>query len=185
MQAGSLSGNGGGCLTGVVINVTAEQFDAAKRIMALVTLEAIKLIHVRAAHMNTADCPVKVMEEKARPSASAAMITGTNQFRVVVGHVITGRHGAEIEIQVDANFELIYSVPADANPTPEELQAFADTNALLNCWPYWRELVHDMAARMELPPLLLPLFRLTVSPPPSQEDQSVRPEQPQPSKANA
>jgi hypothetical protein len=72
MQAGSLSGNGGGCLTGVVINVTAEQFDAAKRIMALVTLEAIKLIHVRAAHMNTADCPVKVMEEKARPSASAA-----------------------------------------------------------------------------------------------------------------
>jgi hypothetical protein len=113
------------------------------------------------------------------------MITGTNQFRVVVGHVITGRHGAEIEIQVDANFELIYSVPADANPTPEELQAFADTNALLNCWPYWRELVHDMAARMELPPLLLPLFRLTVSPPPSQEDQSVRPEQPQPSKANA
>jgi len=172
-------------LTGVVINVTAEQFDAAKRIMALVTLEAIKLIHVRAAHMNTADCPVKVMEEKARPSASAAMITGTNQFRVVVGHVITGRHGAEIEIQVDANFELIYSVPADANPTPEELQAFADTNALLNCWPYWRELVHDMAARMELPPLLLPLFRLTVSPPPSQEDQSVRPEQPQPSKANA
>jgi hypothetical protein len=163
----------------VAIDVTAEQIEAAKRLMALSTLEAIKLIHVRAAHMSAADCPVKAMEEKPRPYAKANMIEGTNQFRVVVGHVIIGRHAGTTDLQVDASFELIYSIPADANPTPTELQAFADTNALLNCWPYWRELVHAMAARMELPPLLLPLFRLTPTPAQKQESKSALPDKPE------
>src|SRR2546422_11162541 len=148
------------------MHVTGEQVEDAKRLMALSTLEAIKLVHVRAANMSIAECPVKPMEETSRPSAKANIIEGSNQFRVVVGHVIIGRHVGQTHVQVDASFELIYSIPSDTNPTPKELQAFADTNALLNCWPYWRELVHDMVARMELPPLLLPLFRLT---PPKKE----------------
>ena len=161
-----------GSLIGVSIDVTPEQIEAAKRLMALATLEEIKLIHVRAAHMSAADCPVRTMEEKPRPTATATMIEGRNQFRVVVGHVVIGRHAGTTDLQVDASFELLYSVPADANPTPTELQAFADTNALLNCWPYWRELVQDMAGRMGLPPLLLPLFRLTPTPAQKQEDKS-------------
>lgn len=159
-------------MIGVSIDVTPEQIEAAKRLMAVATLEEIKLINVRAAHMSAPGCPVGTMEEKPRPTATAAMIEGRNQFRVVVGHVIIGRHAGttDPDLQVDANFELVYSVPADANPTPTELQAFADTNALLNCWPYWRELVHGMAARMGLPPLLLPLFRLTPTPAQAQEN---------------
>ncbi len=146
---------------GVTIHVTGEQVEDARRLMASSTLEAIRLIHVRAAHMTAVNCPVKSVEEKSRPSASAEIIEGGNQFRVVVSHVVIGRRENDTEIQVDGSFELIYSIPLETNPTSKELQAFADTNALLNCWPYWRELVRDMAARMELPPLLLPLFRLT------------------------
>ena len=176
MGEGTASGVTGGSVTGVVINVTAEQFEAAKHLMAIATLEAIRMIHVRAAHMTAPDCPVKTMEEKSRPSATASLIEGTNQFPVVVGHVMTGRHAERVEIQVDGSFELIYSVPPDTKATPVELQAFADTNALLNCWPYWRELVHDMAARMELPPLTLPFLRVKVVQPPKQEDESVQPQ---------
>ncbi len=169
----------GGCgLTGVTLNVTAEQFNAARRLMGVSTLEAIRLIHVRAAHMTVSGCPVKTMQETPRPSSTAHLVEGTNKFRVVVGHVLAGRHGEQTaEVQVDASFELLYSLPKDISPvpTPEELQAFADTNALLNCWPYWRELVHDMVARMELPPLLLPLFRLTTPPTPTKEPTPVAP----------
>ncbi len=161
-----------GSLNGVSIDVTPEQIEAAKRLMAVATLEEIRLINVRAAHMSAADCPVRTMEEKPRPTATAAMVEGSNQFRVVVENVIVGRHAEITELQVDAKFELVYSVPAGANPAPKELQAFADTNALLNCWPYWRELVHDMAGRMGLPPLLLPLFRLTPTPAQKQENKS-------------
>jgi len=39
------------------------------------------------------------------------------------------------------------------------LQAFADGNAMMNCWPYWRELVQSMVARMNLPPFVVPLLR--------------------------
>jgi hypothetical protein len=48
--------------------------------------------------------------------------------------------------------------------TSEELQAFAETNALFNAWPFFREIIHATMARMNLPPIALPLFRLTPRP---------------------
>jgi hypothetical protein len=38
-----------------------------------------------------------------------------------VNHIVHGKKGEATEIQIDTSFELIYSVPQDANPTPEEL----------------------------------------------------------------
>jgi hypothetical protein len=40
-----------------------------------------------------------------------------------VNHIVHRKKGEATEIQIDTSFELIYSVPQDANPTPEELDA--------------------------------------------------------------
>ena len=153
----------------VALQVTPEQLAQAKRLITIASLESIGLVHVRAGHLTASGCPVKLFPEKDLPTASASLIEGTNRFRVLFGHVIHGRHGAEgaNEIQVDASFELIYSFPQDADPVPsqEEMQAFADTNALMNCWPYWRELVNMIVIRMNLPPLVVPLLRWVPPPP--------------------
>jgi hypothetical protein len=150
-------------LSGIALRVTPEQVNQAKRLMASTSLESVRLIHVRAANMNIPGCPVKNIEEKPLPTATVSMIPGTNRFSVVFGHAIRGQRGPEgtTEVQVDASFELVYSFPADLDPilSIEELQAFADTNAVMNCWPYWRELVQGVVAKMNLPPLLVPLIR--------------------------
>ena len=43
---------------------------------------------------------------------------------------------------------------------PEELDAFGQVNAVFNAWPYWRELVQSSLARMSMPLLAVPVFRL-------------------------
>lgn len=68
-------------------------------------------------------------------------------------------------VQIRAVYILRYRVPESVKPSKRELSLFAETNAVLNIWPYWRQLVQDMSVRMELPPILLPLFRVGVAAP--------------------
>ena len=56
-----------------------------------------------------------------------------------------------------------YRLPADESFASEELAAFGKINGVFNAWPYWRELVHASLARMDMPTLTVPVFRL---PPP-------------------
>jgi hypothetical protein len=67
-------------------------------------------------------------------------------------------------LTIQATFELLYRLPEGVEGTSEELQAFAETNALFNAWPFFREIIHATMARMNLPPIALPLFRLTPRP---------------------
>ena len=39
-------------------------------------------------------------------------------------------------------------------------EAFAQVNAVFNAWPYWRELVQASLARMSMPALTVPVFRV-------------------------
>ena len=50
--------------------------------------------------------------------------------------------------------------PDEESFSSEELEAFGEVNAVFNAWPYWRELVQASLARMLLPPLTLPVFRV-------------------------
>jgi hypothetical protein len=120
-------------------------------------------------------CPVKAVEEKEMPTAIAELVEGSNRFRVIFGHSMRGRRGVEgaTEVQIDATFEIIYSFPKELDPvpSPEELEAFAQSNAVMNCWPYWRELVQTTVAKMNLPPLVVPLLRYVPLKPPKKADQ--------------
>lgn len=172
-------------MNSVALQVTPEQIQQAKRLMTIAALETIRLIHVRAAHMTAPGCPVRTVAEKEMPTASANLIAGTNRFRVLFGHAIHGRRGSEgPEVQIDATFEIIYSFPQDASPPPavEEMQAFSETNALMNCWPYWRELVQTMVAKMGLPPLVVPLLRWV--PPTPKPTTAAKPIEPEPKTAS-
>lgn len=43
-------------------------------------------------------------------------------------------------------------------PTPEELGNWGRKNAVIHCWPYWREFCSNAQLRMSLPVTLVPLF---------------------------
>ena len=166
-------------MNGLALRPTREQFEHAHRLMGIASLDSVRLIHVRAADMTADGCPVKNAEEKPMPTATATLIPNTNCFRVVFGHVVHAKRettGGGTEIQVDASFELRYSYPPDTQPVPtsDELQAFANTNALMNCWPYWRELVQSTVTRMNLPPITVPLLRYVPPPPETKPEESAK-----------
>jgi hypothetical protein len=61
---------------------------------------------------------------------------------------------------INASFLLAYSISNKEGLTEDHYQQFANTNGIYNAWPYWREFVQNTIARMSLPPLTIPVFRL-------------------------
>lgn len=66
--------------------------------------------------------------------------------------------------RVTARLELRYQIPQDLQIHEGLLDEFAKLNGIYNAWPYWREFVQNTLVRMGLPPLALPLYRVTGSP---------------------
>lgn len=67
--------------------------------------------------------------------------------------------GTEV-LSVKCTLVLRYSAAEPLDVSAEQLHHFTDLNALVNAWPYFRELVHDTTTRMGIPPFFLPLLRL-------------------------
>lgn len=63
-------------------------------------------------------------------------------------------------VDLSAVLELSYRLSKEVELTPQQLRAFGKVNALYNAWPYWRELVQTTVARMGLPRLIVPVFRV-------------------------
>ncbi len=149
---------------------TMGQIRAARRLMAHAELESIRLLEAQAVHAPSRPRRVVeigkrtgglVVEVKAVPHG---YLEGNNRIRILVRYALLARRGhgvkADVAIRVKATFELRYALPDGLGPSTREVGAFSKTNAMLNSWPYWREFVQSVVARMNLPPLTLPLFRL-------------------------
>lgn len=79
-------------------------------------------------------------------------------FTVRVDAGIEGHQALDLRCTFDVRYGLPTEVPDAVVPN---FGAFAKTNTLIHVWPYFREFVQSMTARMGLPPLPLPLFRIT------------------------
>lgn len=66
-------------------------------------------------------------------------------------------------VAVNVSFELTYRIPENMSTSEEQLEEFARVNGVFNAWPYFREFVHASLARMGLPPLIIPVYRLPKS----------------------
>jgi hypothetical protein len=63
-------------------------------------------------------------------------------------------------VSITATFFAEYQLAEGFVPDMKEQRAFLATNAVFNCWPFWREYVKSTATRMNLPALTLPFFRI-------------------------
>ena len=57
-------------------------------------------------------------------------------------------------------FELSYRIPGKESFSSDELEEFAQVNAVFNAWPYWREYVQASLVRMGMPIIMIPVFRV-------------------------
>lgn len=94
-------------------------------------------------------------------------------FRISTGVRLVARDAGETELnpgqesrkprilaELTAVFVAEYRVTSPELPDEKALKAFASQNALFHVWPYWREYVQSMCARLRLPQIMLPMFRL-------------------------
>jgi hypothetical protein len=95
-------------------------------------------------------------------SSANAIVDGV--LRIQVKFSVHGESGAEPPVRLfllESAFDLDYEFHDNSfEPSPESVTAFKDGNAVFNCWPYTREFVHNITARMglDLPPL--PFLRI-------------------------
>ena len=64
------------------------------------------------------------------------------------------------DIVIEASFVIMYEAESFEGLRRGNFEAFAQSNGVYNAWPYWREFVQNTVARMNLPPLTIPVFRL-------------------------
>jgi preprotein translocase subunit SecB len=132
--------------------------------MASAQIRNIRLLRAQAHHVPGLESGSTLrVDMNAVPQAN---LESRTELRVLIKYSAQARRSSKsvAEITLSATFELMYHLPDSAEPSRTGIAAFAHTNAMLNSFPYWREYVQSTVARMGLPPLVLPLFRIV--PPP-------------------
>ena len=72
---------------------------------------------------------------------------------------VVDEHETEV-VSVHCVIQADYELDEGYEPTADEIGAFAESNAVFNCWPYFRELAQSTLTRMNYPPLSIPFMRL-------------------------
>lgn len=62
---------------------------------------------------------------------------------------------AEIAAEFVSEYKLV-----NRDLSKAAIEEFGNYNTMLHVWPYWRELIQSMCARMRLAPIVLPMYRL-------------------------
>lgn len=76
---------------------------------------------------------------------------------------------------VETRFVLVYELSPGEDLSTDDLQAFAQTNAVFNATPFWREFLNSCLVRMGMPPFMVPIMRLGSSLPKQQPARRARP----------
>jgi hypothetical protein len=137
--------------------------DRIKALIAAVEIQGIRLVEI------SASTRIRSAEEVGPVTLSAKTSTvvrdrqkdGTFFILTIIEAQLTPKDEEENSVfTVRAGFELRYQLPSDFAASVSELATFARLNGVYNAWPYWRELIQNTLARMNLPPVTLPLLRM-------------------------
>jgi hypothetical protein len=141
-----------------------DAIEEARRLVQSVRLESIRLVAA------SADCRIRSRRDVGeadltyQTKASALGVEDGHllvRVRVDVSVVSTAAASSPPAVDVSVTLELRYHVLSGLNTTDKEREAFAATTSVFNAWPYVREFVQSTIARMNLPPLTLPLARIS------------------------
>lgn len=153
-----------------------EQFKNIARLITEVKIGGIRLVEA------TVHTAIRSAEEVREPKVVLNTSTRVKEYNktgvffvlAVIKAQIVPRGSKEPVVSVKAGFELKYRLPEGFSASRSQLNTFARTNGTFNAWPYWREFIQNMFARMDLPPLTLPLFRMQRKPSKSMAKVSTR-----------
>ena len=149
-----------------------EDLQKARRLIAAVSLANVRLLEASA---KTRVRMSEITEDMCPQFSHAARVTSDGLkdglFYVVASLAvnIVSEPDQKEHASMKVQFELAYRLPSDFTASRSELSAFAKVNGIFNAWPYFREFVQSTSQKMDLPVILLPVYRVPQPPRPSSE----------------
>jgi hypothetical protein len=144
-----------------------EDVDKARRLIAAVSLASVRLLETSA---KTRIRALNVTEDMLPQFVHSARISPDGlrdgEFYVIASLVvrIVSESDQKEHAAMKVQFELGYKLPSDFTASRSELNAFANVNGVFNAWPYFREFVQTTSQKMDLPVILLPVYRVPQRP---------------------
>jgi hypothetical protein len=145
------------------ISQTKEQIRALRTFQDHCELEAITLQSCTATRAKAGSQFAEPFEVKPALSNIASSVQG-ERFVVEVSFEYTAWDSSEPParlFKIDCAFEVCYLLKDGHKPTDEEKSSFSKGTAVFNCWPYAREFLTDITARLGHQTPTLPLLRVT------------------------
>jgi len=131
-----------------------------------VTLADLRLVGSRTSLAFAGDAPPPEVEQQISIKAFKTVHENVDHIACILSFRISAEKESKEDQEVgagafliEASFALAYAFKSLANISDEQIQEFGQRNELYNAWPYWREFVQTMTARMGLPALKIPLLR--------------------------
>lgn len=145
----------------MLIEQSQEELNAAQVIQSKCELKQIVLAKCDVAAFGAEDqfkAPFKLHfthESSAALNERNLVIKARFDFK----SVDASEHGAPV-FNLLCVYELAYALQDGCDPNLPQIDAFKRGNAVYNCWPYVREFVQNITARMGFQPPPLPLLRV-------------------------
>ena len=105
------------------------------------------------------DCKLEEPVEREGPRVAApvsARVTGRPGSKTGASD---GEQPADPHFSMEMTWRVVYTLSRDLTVADEIVRQFLQRNVVLNVWPYIREYVSSVTARMNLPVLYLPVVR--------------------------
>ncbi len=159
--------------------VTIEQDrDQVKRAFALQTkadIDSIRILEATLACKARAEDVQFPLSFLLKHEAESAELTrGKLSVSVIFGFKAVTKEEAPVEaVRITCRLQADYDLASEYEPSAEEVEAFRESNAIFNCWPYFREFVQSSLTRMNYPPLTVPFLRLVPKMPKEAADSEV------------
>lgn len=146
-----------------------EHVQKALRLISAVSLTEVRLVELHAKTTIRASDIAEDMTPVFRHWATAPSAALEEKVFYVRAHLDLriGSESTPQAVVVKIQYELEYELPEGLQVTRSEIQAFARVNGVFNAWPYFRETVQSAMQRMDLPPLVLPVYRVPQPSPPT------------------
>ncbi len=152
------------------LSQTTEEIKALTAFQNHCEIEGITLQSCNATRAKAGSAFKEPFEVKPALSNIASSFQGQN-FVVEVSFEYTAWDSSEPPerlFKVDCTFEVSYRLRDEYQPNDEEKSSFSKGTALFNCWPYAREFLRDVTARLGHATPALPLLRISPKPPKNQ-----------------
>jgi hypothetical protein len=144
----------------------ARSVSGAVRAASVLEVVSIRFVNFSAltsyGALDTLPTKVDVKIGFTRPKVTSA------ETRIVISSTfilrILPKDGGAPALELRATAELVYAKSADTAIPESDITEFAIVNAPFNAWSYWREFVQSALARLNLPIIAIPLFRIADAP---------------------